>query len=255
MSNKDKAPKKQNIDPQNKPLGLNPFLVTSRSRYYLGLTACALVIALCVFSLLYFILDTINILQYTSNLSLLLVSVIFTFPIVFSLLNKWIAWISAGIVAVVIGIHVRNLDFMRIVLTGTNLVDFVFERLADMGFTYFINVSTGFGYIGDVKTTVMYVVFGLGLLISAIYSFSFGKKTNLYAPVILNVILVAPAFVCNILNTNWGTAFLAVSYCAMAMLYVNDKLFSDMSNPKRYDTETILNPAFVIGVDEPEFID
>ena len=255
MSNKDKAPKKQNIDPQNKPLGLNPFLVTSRSRYYLGLTARALVIALCVFSLLYFILDTINILQYTSNLSLLLVSVIFTFPIVFSLQNKWIAWISAGIVAVVIGLHVRNFDFMRIVLTGTNLVDFVFERLADMGFTYFINVSTGFGYIGDVKTTVMYVVFGLGLLISVIYSFSFGKKTNLYAPVIFNVILVAPAFVCNILNTNWGTAFLAVSYCAMAMLYVNDKLFSDMSNPKRYDTETILNPAFVIGVDEPEFID
>ena len=151
MSNKDKAPKKQNIDPQHKPLGLNPFLVTSRSRYYLGLTARALVIALCVFSLLYFILDTINILQYTSNLSLLLVSVIFTFPIVFSLQNKWIAWISAGIVAVVIGLHVRNFDFMRIVLTGTNLVDFVFERLADMGFTYFINVSTGFGYIGDAK--------------------------------------------------------------------------------------------------------
>lgn len=255
MSKKDNKIKNQNIDSINKPLGLSPFLVTSRARYYLGLTARALAISLCVFSMLYFILDTVDILQHTSNLSLLIVSLIFTFPIVFSLQNKWIAWISGAAVLVVIGLHIRNFDYMKIVLTGTNLVDFVFERLADMGFTFFINMSTGFGLIGDVKTTVMYIVIALGLIVSVIYAFSFGKKTSLYAPVIFNVIIVAPAFVCNILNTNWGTAFLAVSYCTMAMLFVNDKLFSDMTNSKRYDTETVLNPAFVIGVDEPEFVD
>ena len=221
----------------------------------MGLTARALTIALCVFSMMYFILDTINILQYTSNLALLTVSLLFTFPIVFSLQNKWVAWVSGAFAVLIIGLNLRNSDFMRIVLTGTNLVDFIFERLADMGFTYFINMSTGFGYIVDAKTSVMYIVIALGFLISLIYALSFGKKTNLYAPIIFNVIIVAPSFVCNILNTNWGTAFLAVSYCSMAMLWVNDKLFSDMSNPKYYDTETVLNPAFIIGVDEPVFVD
>ena len=255
MSKKTKKANNQNIDSEIKPLGLNPYLVTSQAKYYLGLFSRALAIALCVFSMLYFILDTIDILQYTSNLSLLIVSLIFTLPIVFSLQNKWAAWTSAVLAVVVICLQIQSFDFMRIVLVGTNLLDFTFDRLADMGFTYFINLSTGFEYIVDARTTVMYIVLALGLLISVLYSLSFGKKTNLYAPVIFNIIIVAPSFVCNILNTNWGTAFLAISYCVMAMLFVTDKLFCDMSNPKRYDTETVLNPAFVIGVDEPEFVD
>lgn len=255
MSKKNKNQIIENNSSEFKPLGLNPYLVTSRVKYYLGLSARALAIALCVFSMLYFILDTINILQFTSNLALLTVSVIFTFPIVFSLQNKWIAWFSAAAVALIIGLHIPDFDFMNIALIGTNFVDFVFERLAEMGFTFFINISTGFGYITDRETTVMYIVIAFGLLISLIYSLSFGKKTNLYAPIIFNILIVAPCFICNILNSNWGTAFLAISYCTMAMLFVNDKLFADMSNPKHYDTETILNPAFIIGVDEPEFVD
>lgn len=255
MSKKDKKITKQDTNSELKPLGLNPFLVTSRGKYYLGLTARAFTIALCVFSMLYFILDTIDILQYTSNIALLTVSLLFTFPIVFSLQNKWAAWISGALAVLIIGLNVPNFDIMRIVLIGTNLVDFTFERLADMGFTYFINMSTGFGYIVDAKTSVMYIVIALGLLISLIYALSFGKKTNLYPPIIFNVLIVAPSFVCNILNTNWGTAFLAVSYCSMAMLWVTDKLFSDMSNPKHYDTETVLNPTFIIGVDEPAYVD
>ena len=91
MSKKTKKTNNQPINSENKPLGLSPFLVTNKAKYYLGLTARALAIALCVFSMLYFILDTLNIMQYTSNLALLVVSLIFTLPIVFSMQNKWVA--------------------------------------------------------------------------------------------------------------------------------------------------------------------
>ncbi len=239
--------------PKNRPAVLNPFLVTTEGKYYLGLCARAFSIAFMAFALVYFFLDTIDLMQYTSAWSVFACCIFFTFPVVFSMQNKWAVPISLGIYAIWILylIFVSNFTVSKLLRVFTNLFDSIIARLIDNGFDGLIGIDSGFGLIMSMETTVKCISVTLSLMFSLAFALSLGRKAHLYTPIALNALIVAPSFICNITNTNWGTSIIFVSFCVLAVMYASDKLFSDMTNPKRYDTETVLNPAFIIGVDTP----
>ncbi len=243
----------KNAVPKNRPAVLNPFLVTTEGSYYFGLSARAFSIAFAAFALVYFFLDTIDYAQYVNTWFLLGCCTFFTFPIVFSLQNKWAIPISAGIFTlwIVYLLVLAKLTGNDILLIGTNIFDAAIQRLIACGFDGLIGIKSGYRLIESTRVTAKYIAVALSFVFSILYSVSLGKKSHLITPIILNAVIVIPSFVCNILNSNWGTAFIFVSYTVIAVMFTCDKLFSDMTNPKRYDTETVLNPAFVIGVDTP----
>ncbi len=250
---KKRRKKEAKYESRRRSVVLNPFLITTNTKYYLGLSARAFAISFSVFALLYFTLDTLNIMQYTSNWFLLLCSVLFTAPIVFSTQLKPAIFITAGagVLWLVFIFAIKGVNPFDIVRVFTNIADYLFARLGGNGFGSFMGLKTGFGLIRNNEITTKYIAVCLSFIFSLVYGLSFGKTSHLVAPVILNILIVAPSFVCNITKTNWGAAFIFVAYCVIAVMYVSDKLFTDMTNPKRYDTETVLNPAAVIGVDIP----